>query len=412
MHPNNRGWPHGRGGGHGGHRSRDDRPYHSSGHNNGGYSGGFNGGHHPRNTGNQHQYGGGSRHPRDDLFIIDRGGVRENNDRMNQHGNDYGGVRGNNDQMNHYSRRGRDRSDREGEVNGTERLASSSPDQRSDAIPTEVQSAMVESFESTNDDVTEEERANKKAFEDCLRDIDKALPVWKLAHQLPRDRWNENESKTETWNQREKNAVDATIKSLGKDLMSGRITGPGQSQYECESDSSSDDSYPPGASRQKTPQRDLFTMEKRFIIALPHCLPLNRGFHLTEFRASEICYCPCGPNVKPWRENNQIELDEDCDQKKKFQPNDLMDHLRKEGGVYEEKEQGKKVKRDLNCMYHHATEVYLRNLYKDWHGTGNSCNLMDRLCLTTHTVLTISLLLMCMSASGPRFPSQGAFPQA
>jgi len=132
---------------------------------------------------------------------------------MNQHGNggDYGGVRGNNDQMNHYSGRGRERSEREGEVNGTKRLASSSPDQRSDAVPTEVQSTMVESFESTNDDVTEEERANRKAFQDCLRDIDKALPVWKLAHQSPRDRWNEKENKAETWNQREKNAVDATI---------------------------------------------------------------------------------------------------------------------------------------------------------------------------------------------------------
>ncbi len=394
-----------------GNRSGNDRPYHSYGHSNGGY----NGGRHPRNNhhGNQHQwFGGGNHHPRDGSFIIDRGGVRENNDQMNQygHGGDREGVRGNSDQLNNYNGRGRDRSDREGEVNGTKRPASSSPDQRSDAVPMEVQSTMVESAESTNDDVTEEEKANRKAFEDCLRDIDKALPVWKLAHQLPRDRLNEKENKIKTWNEREANAVEATIKSIGEDLKYGRITRPWQRKYECDSDSS-DESYPPGASRQKTPPTDLSPMEERFIKALPHCLPLNRGFHITEFGASEICYCPCGPNVEPWRKNYKIFFDEPCNQKKRFQPNDLMDHLKMEGGVYEVKEDRKKVKRDLRCMYHHATEVYLRNLYKDWHGVGNSFNLIDWLCLITHTVLTISLPLICMSASDPRFSSQGAFPQ-
>ncbi|KAL3806991.1 hypothetical protein ACHAXA_007624 [Cyclostephanos tholiformis] len=418
MNPNDREWRHG--GGHGGQGSSGyARPYHTSDHNNGaGYNGG---GIHPRNNrpGNQHPWddGGDNRHPRSGSFIIDRGGVRGNNDpiyqyghgveyggrrgnndrmnhynerveyggvrgnndRMNQYGQGggYGGVRGNNDRMNRYNERGRDMSDRGGEVNGTKRLASSSPDQRSDAVPMEILSAAVESILSTavesvvltNDDLTEEERANRKVFEDCLRDIDKVLPVWKLAHQLPRDRWNEKEGERETWNQREKNAVDATIKSIGEDLLSGRISRPWQKQNECDGSSSSDDSYPPRASHQKTSPRDLSQMEKRFINALPHCLPLNRGFHLTEFGASEICYCPCGPNVEPWREKNNIVLDYDCKQKKRFQPNDLMDHLRKEGGVYEEKEKGKKVMRDLSCMFHHATEVYLRILYKDWHGT-------------------------------------------
>jgi hypothetical protein len=228
-------------------------------------------------------------------------------------------------------------------------------------VPEEVRSAVVVEFESSNDDdVTEEEQANRKAFEDCLRDMDKALPVWKLAHQLPMDRRNEKEiNKVETWNERETYAMEATITSISEDLMSGRISRTRQSQ-----DSDSDESYPP---RQKTSLKDLSPMEKRFIEALPRCLPLNRGFHVTQFAASEICYCPCGPNVEPWRNQNNIFFDA-CKQKKRFHPNDLMDHLRKEGGEYEEKEQGKKVKRPLKCLYHYAAGEYLRILYADWHG--------------------------------------------
>ena len=347
MHPVNRGSHHGRGGGCGGNRW-DERRYHNN--------VGYNGGHHQRNNyevgrgghpGNQHQGDYVSnRYPRDGSFIIDRGGVRENDDRMNQDGNGRG--------------RGRDNSGGEGKANDTKRPASSSPERRSDAVPEEVRSTVVE-FESLIDDVTEEEQANRKAFEDCLRDMDKALPVWKLAHQLPMDRRNEKEnSKVETWNERETYAMEATITSISEDLMSGRISRTWQSQ-----DSDSDDeSYPP---RQKTSPKDLSPMEKRFIEALPRCIPLNRGFHVTVFAASEICYCPCGPNVEPWRNQNKIFIDA-CKQKKRFQPNDLMDHLRKEGGVYEEKEQGKKVKRPLKCLYHYAAGEYLRILYADWHG--------------------------------------------
>ena len=350
MHTSNRESRHGRGGGRGGGRWDDRRT-----HNNGGY----NGGHQQRDNydvgrgghpGNQHQGDYGSnRHPRDGSFVIDRGGVRENDDRMSQYGNGRGRGRGRD------SSRGE-----EGEANDAKRPASSSPDRRSDAVPEEVRSAVVE-FESANDDVTEEEHANRKAFEDCLRDMDKALPVWKLAHQLPMDRRNEKEnSKVETWNERETYAMEATITSISEDLVSGRISRTWQSQ-----DSDSDDeSYPP---RQKTSPKDLSPMEKRFIEALPRCIPLNRGFHVTVFAASEICYCPCGPNVEPWRNQNKIFIDA-CKQKKRFQPNDLMDHLRKEGGVYEEKEQGKKVKRPLKCLYHYAAGEYLRILYADWHG--------------------------------------------
>ena len=237
-------------------------------------------------------------------------------------------------------------------------------------------------------DTTEEERANRKAFEDCLGDIWKALPVSILAHQLPMDRWNEKENKVETWNEREKRAAEATIESIGEELMSGRIT-----RAECESDSDESEIYPP---RQKTSLKDLSPMERRFIEALPRCLPLNHGFHVTNFAANDICYCPCGPKVDPWREKHQIFLD-DNDCRESFQPNGLVAHLRTVGGVYlSEKEQRKKVKRYLKCMYHYATAVYLRFLYGDWHGPSKSYKMMDLLCLIAHLPYLQSLFLSCL----------------
>ena len=249
---------------------------------------------------------------------------------------------------------------------------------RARMIAMEVPSAAAKSsdvgFAASED---EEAKANDAAFRECLRDVDKGHSVWELAHQLPRRRWNE----------RERKAAIATIKSVSADLMSGRISRPNQHQYEFESHSS-DDKHPPGVSDGKIFQRELLRMEARlinaelsqmetrFIDALPHCLPLNRGFHVTEFGASEICYCPCGQNVKPWRKKHEIIIPH-CNQKERFQPNDLMDHLKKQGGVYEEKEKGKVVFRNLKCFYHYATAVYLRTLYSDWHFSCNTCKRMD-----------------------------------
>jgi hypothetical protein len=309
-----------------------------------------------------------------------------------------GGDMGNdNDRTNHQcgnARLGRGRSGGEGDdANVSKRPASTSPDQRrSDAVlPDEVQSAVEES-ELQIDDVSEEEVANRKAFEDCLRDIDKAVPVWKLAHQLPKDRWNEEESKFESWNERKKCAMEATIESISKDLMSGKIARPHQGQNECDSDSS-DATYPPRAGRtDKTNGKQLSPMEESFIKALPYCLPLDRGFHVTEFSASEICYCPCGPNVEPWRKAHQV-FPNVCDKTKRFQPNALMDHLKKEGGVYEEREQKKKVKRDLHCMYHYAAAEYLRLLYADWHGKGKLPKKMEEFCLLRYPSIALTATL-------------------
>jgi hypothetical protein len=216
----------------------------------------------------------------------------------------------------------------------------------------------------------EEEETNKQLFRDCLREIDKDIPVWKMAYQNPRDRWNVKENKFETWMEKERNAAIATIASINKDLESGKISKPNQSgpnHYECDSDSSDD--YPPGVSHHSTPQRGLSLMEMRFINALPYCLPLNRGFHVEDSFGSEICYCPCAINVGPWRKKHDINFDDEqiCKHKERFGPNQIMAHLYTESNILDEKGHIVATK-SLRCIYHYAAAIYLRLLYTDWHG--------------------------------------------
>ena len=49
-----------------------------------------------------------------------------------------------------------------------------------------------------------------------------------------------------------------------------------------------------------------------------------------------------------------------------------MDHLKKEGGVFEETEKGRNVTRPLCDIFHYAAKVYLEFLYADWHGKGKN----------------------------------------
>ena len=54
-----------------------------------------------------------------------------------------------------------------------------------------------------------------------------------------------------------------------------------------------------------------------------------------------------------------------------------MDHLKAEGGLFEEKEHGRqgKIMRPLRDIFHHAARVYLTFLYTDWHGKGKRTKL-------------------------------------
>ena len=93
-----------------------------------------------------------------------------------------------------------------------------------------AKSSDVGGFAASED---EEAKTNDKAFRESIWNVDKGHSVCP-AHQLPRRRWNKRESRWETWNEKERKAAIATIKSVSADLVSGRRTRPNQHQYEFE----------------------------------------------------------------------------------------------------------------------------------------------------------------------------------
>ena len=197
------------------------------------------------------------------------------------------------------------------------------------------------------------EQANKDAFVACLREIDRSLDyVSDQAHQLPGG-----------WDEKKLAAAEKTIEELSSIRR--------ENSTEFDDDEESDDSDPFGRTTNSAPTVGLSLAEKNFINALPFCIPLSAGFHVLRPEASNICYCPCGPNLEPWRERYKLNVDHNCGKHSKmFTPNALMDHLKVEGGCYEEKRHGKKVFVPIQDIYHHATNVYLRNLFADWFRKG------------------------------------------
>ena len=67
----------------------------------------------------------------------------------------------------------------------------------------------------------------------------------------------------------------------------------------------------------------------------------------------------------------EVDGDAVCKNFKVGTPNSLMDHLKKEGGLFEEKKDRKKVLVPLTCPYHYAARTFLRELYKGYHGIIN-----------------------------------------
>ena len=200
--------------------------------------------------------------------------------------------------------------------------------------------------------VAEDSSAIKQTYADCLRDCDKSTyGIPEQAFQRPNG-----------WADKKGAAAEATIELLSK-------LQPTTDNLNYNSSSSEDDI--PGAAPQP-PKVGLSRGEKTFIRALPYCIPLDAGFHVTPKNGSGICFCPCGPNLRPWRGDHNIIMnrDQECS-KASFTPNALMDHLKKKGGKFREHDiKGKVVERGVWDIYHHAAEVYLKVLYTDWHGQG------------------------------------------
>ena len=131
----------------------------------------------------------------------------------------------------------------------------------------------------------------------------------------------------------------------------------------------SNETYPPRASPSKMNEKDLSTNERMFIMALPHCLPLDYGFHVKHPTNSEICFCPCGKSVAPWRNAHQVDVDVVCKRNKRniFTPKSIIDHLKTIGGGYDQGNHKETSQRTVTvlCMFHYSAAEYLRKLHYD-----------------------------------------------
>ena len=201
--------------------------------------------------------------------------------------------------------------------------------------------------------IPEPEEDYKNEYINCLRYDDRRLfGVSNQAYQVPKNNWN-------TMKQ---NAVDQTLQKLSSIQRTNYNDDNDEYYY------SSDESVPPGNSGQRGPSTGLTSGEEKFIRALQLCYPLYTGFH-SSVEKQELCLCPCGVNLKPWRTKHGIVgADRQCRQF--FKPRGLMDHLKKEGGVFEETEKGRKVTRPLCDIFHYAARVYLEFLYHGQTGGG------------------------------------------
>jgi hypothetical protein len=201
--------------------------------------------------------------------------------------------------------------------------------------------------------IPEPEEDYKNEYINCLRYDDRRLfGVSNQAYQVPKNNWN-------TMKQ---NAVDQTLQKLSSIQRTNDNDDNDEYYY------SSDESVPPGNSGQRGPSTGLTSGEEKFIRALQLCYPLYTGFH-SSVEKQELCLCPCGVNLKPWRTKHGIVgADRQC--RKFFKPRGLMDHLKKEGGVFEETEKGRKVTRPLCDIFHYAARVYLEFLYHGQTGGG------------------------------------------
>ncbi len=72
---------------------------------------------------------------------------------------------------------------------------------------------------------------------------------------------------------------------------------------------------------------------------------------------TKFCYCPCCKQNAKWRKQHGLDglIDKDviCEMFTVSEPLGMMAHLRKMGGVYEEKKDRKVTKIPMKCPYHY-----------------------------------------------------------
>jgi hypothetical protein len=198
----------------------------------------------------------------------------------------------------------------------------------------------------------------KKQYIACIRDEDKSTD--NLSKQL----FSVKEGKNEI-----EQRIDAAAKALAdlEKITSPPKSGGGLAAVYLAADNSESDSEE--SYQNKGPV--LTETHRRFMEALPYCVPLDAGFNVQAYRVGDDkhCSCACGPMLKPWRDLYNIHLDteEKCSGTA-FTPNALMGHLKTKGGMYKTR----KGLIPLNCIYHYGILLYLTYLYNDWHGRGKS----------------------------------------
>ena len=84
---------------------------------------------------------------------------------------------------------------------------------------------------------------------------------------------------------------------------------------------------------------------------------------------NKYCYCPCCKQNEKWRKQHELDglIDKGviCETSKVCEPIGIMSHLRKMGGVYEER---KLNKIPMKCRYHYGARLFMEYLYKDYNG--------------------------------------------
>lgn len=204
----------------------------------------------------------------------------------------------------------------------------------------------------------EDRLSRHQSFKACLKENYHDVNFYGI---FPQSKLNVIENKHETWNDRKNRAATATVDFIIAGLTSGHIIRRNSNiENHCHSDSS-EDSYPRVTSRNpsKTNENDLLSLnEKKFILALPNCLPLDQGFYYNGNNNNAINFCPCHDAVTPWRATHQVDVGELCQRKRggnTFTRESLCQHLKDKGGEATR----------LSCMFHFSTAEYLRKLHSD-----------------------------------------------
>ena len=108
-------------------------------------------------------------------------------------------------------------------------------------------------------------------------------------------------------------------------------------------------------------KRPFSDIDRKFIQALPHCVPLYFGL-LADDEQKGLCWCPLSDKLKKtWQKQFGVEDEDDfpvcktANSRNCMLDNALVDHL---------------AKQSARCFHHHICHVFLQELFRDCWGKG------------------------------------------